>query len=127
MNGSLNYLFGNNCLPTSPFCACLSTRADTNHIHCVLEKSYIIFCIPFVEENAEEKPITEEVDKKMVQDDITHDGAEEKMLNNENDDAEKLTGKKEEIKFIAADHKNGDAKIDIGEVDKKVGFFVCFE
>lgn len=58
----------------------------------------------------------------MVQDDITQDGAEERMLNNENDDAEKLTGKKEEIKFIPADKKNGDAKIDIEVADKKVGF-----
>lgn len=58
----------------------------------------------------------------MVQDgDITHDGADERMLNQENDDAEKLTTKKEEIKFIPSE-KNGDAKIDIGEVDKKVGF-----
>lgn len=57
----------------------------------------------------------------MVQDgDITQDGAEERMLN-ENDDAEKLTGKKEEIKFITADRKNGDAKIDIEVADKKVG------
>ncbi|KAL5285122.1 SLC3A2 family protein [Megaselia abdita] len=57
---------------------------------------------------------------KMVQEgDITQDGADERMLNNENDDVEKLTVKKEEIKFIPADQKNGDAKIDIGEVDKK--------
>lgn len=55
----------------------------------------------------------------MVQDnEIVNDGADERMLN-ENEDAEKLTGKKEEIKFIPAE-KNGDAKIDIGEVDKKV-------
>lgn len=57
----------------------------------------------------------------MVQDDIVLDGADERMLNN--DDGEKLTGKKEEIKFLPADQKNGDAKIDIGEVDKKVRFF----
>lgn len=57
----------------------------------------------------------------MVQDgDIVQDGAEEKMLN-ENDDSDKLTSKQGEIKFIRS-AKNGDAKIDIELPDKKVSF-----
>lgn len=55
----------------------------------------------------------------MVQDgDIVQDGAEERMLNE--NDSEKLTGKKGEIKFIRGEAKNGDAKIDMEFPDKKV-------
>lgn len=52
----------------------------------------------------------------MVQNgDGVSDGAEEKMLNNE--EKENLA-KKDEVKFISGDQQNGDAKIDIGTLDK---------
>ncbi|XP_055382107.1 uncharacterized protein LOC129612489 isoform X2 [Condylostylus longicornis] len=53
----------------------------------------------------------------MVQNggDAVADGADEKMLGNED---KNLIGKKEEVKFITGDQQNGDAKIDIGTINK---------
>uniref|UniRef100_A0A0K8TTJ8 alpha-glucosidase n=1 Tax=Tabanus bromius TaxID=304241 RepID=A0A0K8TTJ8_TABBR len=52
----------------------------------------------------------------MVQNgDNVMDGADEKMLTS--DEKERLA-KKEEVKFISGDQQNGDAKIDIGTLDK---------
>uniref|UniRef100_A0A1I8M8W0 alpha-glucosidase n=1 Tax=Musca domestica TaxID=7370 RepID=A0A1I8M8W0_MUSDO len=57
-------------------------------------------------------------DTKMVQEEINNDGADEQMLGAE--DNEKLAEKREEVKFIkGGDHQNGDAKIDIGNVNGK--------
>lgn len=52
--------------------------------------------------------------------DTIEDGADDPMLSGE----EKVQlAKKEEVKFISgSDRKNGDAKIDIGEVDKVTNF-----
>uniref|UniRef100_A0A1A9WB84 alpha-glucosidase n=1 Tax=Glossina brevipalpis TaxID=37001 RepID=A0A1A9WB84_9MUSC len=49
--------------------------------------------------------------QKMTQEDTVNDGADEQMLRVEDND--KLTGKRDEVKFIKGDHQNGDAKIDI--------------
>lgn len=46
--------------------------------------------------------------------DNIEDGAAETMLGGEKESL----AKKDEVKFISADHKNGDAKIDIGSVEK---------
>lgn len=43
------------------------------------------------------------------------DGADEKMLSG--DDKQQLA-RKDEVKFIASDRSNGDAKIDIGQIEK---------
>lgn len=49
--------------------------------------------------------------------DTIEDGADDPMLEGE----EKQLAKKEEVKFTSAsDRKNGDAKIDIGDVDKVI-------
>lgn len=49
--------------------------------------------------------------------DFVQDGADEKMLGG--DEKESLALKNVEVKFIAADqNQNGDAKIDIGNVEK---------
>ena len=57
---------------------------------------------------------------KMVQNgDRINDGADERMLG-AGDDKNLLAAKKDEVKFISGDHKNGDAKIDIGVVNNKV-------
>lgn len=47
--------------------------------------------------------------------DNVEDGADEKML--ASDDKEQLA-RKDEVKFIASDRSNGDAKIDIGNIEK---------
>lgn len=47
--------------------------------------------------------------------DNVEDGADEKML--ASDDKEQLA-RKDEVKFIASDRSNGDAKIDIGSIEK---------
>lgn len=47
--------------------------------------------------------------------DDVEDGADEKML--ASDDKEQLA-RKDEVKFIASDRSNGDAKIDIGSIEK---------
>lgn len=47
--------------------------------------------------------------------DNVEDGADEKML--ATDDKEQLA-RKDEVKFIASDRSNGDAKIDIGSIEK---------
>lgn len=48
--------------------------------------------------------------------DNIEDGAAETMLGG-NGENEKLA-QNNEVKFISGDHKNGDAKIDIGAVEK---------
>lgn len=45
------------------------------------------------------------------------DGADEKMLGV--DEKEQLA-RKDEVKFIASDRSNGDAKIDIGNIEKVI-------
>lgn len=47
--------------------------------------------------------------------DNVEDGANEKMLTS--DDKDQLA-RKDEVKFIASDRSNGDAKIDIGNIEK---------
>lgn len=47
--------------------------------------------------------------------DDVEDGADEKMLSV--DEKEQLA-RKDEVKFIASDRSNGDAKIDIGNIEK---------
>lgn len=47
--------------------------------------------------------------------DNVEDGADEKMLGV--DEKEQLA-RKDEVKFIASDRSNGDAKIDIGSIEK---------
>lgn len=47
--------------------------------------------------------------------DNVEDGADEKMLGV--DDKEQLA-RKDEVKFIPSDRSNGDAKIDIGNIEK---------
>jgi solute carrier family 3 protein 2 len=58
----------------------------------------------------------------MVREKVDHieDGADEKMLDVTagGDDKTKLGVQKDEVKFITGDQQNGDAKIDIGIVDK---------
>lgn len=63
----------------------------------------------------------------MVREKTEHaeDGADEKMLGTDEKDQ---LAKKDEVKFIAAsDRSNGDAKIDIGHIDKVCVnlFYVC--
>lgn len=53
--------------------------------------------------------------------DNQEDGADEKML--EGDEKSQLA-RKDEVKFISGEHPNGDAKIDIGNIEK-VSFFFC--
>lgn len=53
--------------------------------------------------------------------DNIEDGAAETML--DGNEKEQLA-QKEEVKFISADHKNGDAKIDIGGLEKVICFFI---
>ncbi|KAH8311449.1 hypothetical protein KR044_006443 [Drosophila immigrans] len=45
------------------------------------------------------------------------DGADEEMLGAGGADAEKLAERRDEVKFIKGDHQNGDAKIDIGNIN----------
>lgn len=47
--------------------------------------------------------------------DHSEDGADEKMLGTDEKDQ---LARKDEVKFIASDRSNGDAKIDIGHIDK---------
>ncbi|XP_055715227.1 maltase A3 isoform X2 [Phlebotomus papatasi] len=49
--------------------------------------------------------------------DMSEEGADEKMLGTGDEEQQNLA-KKEEVKFISGDQQNGDAKIDIGTVDK---------
>lgn len=57
----------------------------------------------------------------MVQEENTiNDGADEQMLSAE--DNEKLAAKREEVKFIKGDQQNGDAKVDIGNINVKVSY-----
>lgn len=51
--------------------------------------------------------------------DSVEDGADEKMLGV--DEKEQLA-RKDEVKFIASDRSNGDAKIDIGSIEKVIKF-----
>lgn len=65
--------------------------------------------------------------------DNVEDGADEKML--ATDEKEQLA-RKDEVKFIASDRSNGDAKIDIGNIEKvcvnpsgspiSIQFYFCF-
>lgn len=52
---------------------------------------------------------------RSEKDDSVEDGADEKML--ATDEKEQLA-RKDEVKFIASDRSNGDAKIDIGSIEK---------
>lgn len=45
----------------------------------------------------------------------TEDGADESMLGADEKDQ---LARKDEVKFISGEHPNGDAKIDIGNIDK---------
>lgn len=47
--------------------------------------------------------------------DTVEDGADEKMLDT---DEKQQLARKDEVKFIASDRSNGDAKIDIGSIEK---------
>lgn len=47
--------------------------------------------------------------------DAVEDGADEKMLDT---DEKQQLARKDEVKFIASDRSNGDAKIDIGSIEK---------
>lgn len=47
--------------------------------------------------------------------DNVEDGADEKMLDV---DEKQQLARKDEVKFIASDRSNGDAKIDIGNIEK---------
>lgn len=53
----------------------------------------------------------------MVRENGDHqeDGSDEKMLGTE--EKEQLA-RKDEVKFISGEHPNGDAKIDIGNIEK---------
>lgn len=54
----------------------------------------------------------------MVQENGDHhegDGADEKMLGAEE---KHQLARKDEVKFISGEHPNGDAKIDIGSIEK---------
>lgn len=51
------------------------------------------------------------------------DGADEKMLGA--DDKAQLA-RKDEVKFIAGEHTNGDAKIDIGNIEKVGNALIIF-
>lgn len=55
------------------------------------------------------------VREKNVKSENIEDGADEKML--DGDDKQQLA-RKDEVKFIASDRSNGDAKIDIGQIEK---------
>lgn len=68
--------------------------------------------MPTVENLALKSEVNSTTDQKMTQEDTVNDGADEQMLRVEDND--KLTGKRDEVKFIKGDHQNGDAKIDIG-------------
>ena len=50
----------------------------------------------------------------MARENDVEDGAAETMLSNEKNQL----AQKEEVKFISSDHKNGEAKIDIGSIEK---------
>lgn len=47
--------------------------------------------------------------------DTVEDGADERMLDG---DEKQQLARKDEVKFIASDRSNGDAKIDIGNIEK---------
>uniref|UniRef100_A0A1A9VYC9 alpha-glucosidase n=1 Tax=Glossina austeni TaxID=7395 RepID=A0A1A9VYC9_GLOAU len=68
--------------------------------------------LPPVENLALKSEVHSTTEPKMTQEDTVNDGADEQMLRVEDND--KLTGKRDEVKFIKGDHQNGDAKIDIG-------------
>lgn len=51
--------------------------------------------------------------------DNIEDGAAEMMLGG-NEMLKEPLAQKDEVKFITADHKNGDAKIDIGVLEKVI-------
>lgn len=55
------------------------------------------------------------VREKNEKNENIEDGADEKMLGG--DDKQQLA-RKDEVKFIASDRSNGDAKIDIGQIEK---------
>lgn len=55
------------------------------------------------------------VREKSEKSENLEDGADEKMLGG--DDKQQLA-RKDEVKFIASDRSNGDAKIDIGQIEK---------
>lgn len=56
--------------------------------------------------------------------DNIEDGAAETMLSGE--DKEQLA-QKDEVKFISGGHKNGDAKIDIGGLEKVITHFFYYQ
>lgn len=63
--------------------------------------------------------VREKVDK-------AEDGADESMLGG---DEKAQLARKDEVKFISGEHPNGDAKIDIGSIDKVIArfFFVLWK
>jgi solute carrier family 3 protein 2 len=73
---------------------------------------------------SEEIPLADKEGEKTVGTEMVrengespHDEAAEKMLSTENE-KEKLAEKSVEVKFIVAENQNGDAKIDIGNIEK---------
>lgn len=52
--------------------------------------------------------------------DRVEDGADESMLGGDEKDQ---LARKDEVKFISGEHPNGDAKIDIGKIDKVIDLF----
>lgn len=64
-------------------------------------------------------PFVDQPTPNMTRDKVENveDGADEKMLGGGGDDKEQLA-RKDEVKFIASDRSNGDAKIDIGTIEK---------
>lgn len=55
--------------------------------------------------------------------DAVDDGADQKML--DADEKEQLA-RKDEVKFIKSDRSNGDAKIDIGNIEKVCTLAIVF-
>lgn len=55
--------------------------------------------------------------------DVADDGADQKML--DADEKEQLA-RKDEVKFIKSDRSNGDAKIDIGNIEKVCTLAIVF-
>uniref|UniRef100_A0A1B0B6R9 alpha-glucosidase n=1 Tax=Glossina palpalis gambiensis TaxID=67801 RepID=A0A1B0B6R9_9MUSC len=85
-------------------------KDDSNPIKA--ENGFEKTSLPPLENLALKSEVNSTTDQKMTQEDAVNDGADEQMLRVEDND--KLTVKRDEVKFIKGDHQNGDAKIDIG-------------
>uniref|UniRef100_A0A1B0GJZ3 alpha-glucosidase n=1 Tax=Lutzomyia longipalpis TaxID=7200 RepID=A0A1B0GJZ3_LUTLO len=72
--------------------------------------SHCVFCMVISDAVKNSNMVREKVD-------MSEEGADEKMLGAGEEEQQKLA-KKEEVKFISGDQQNGDAKIDIGAIDK---------